>query len=217
MRFLFRWLRSVLAGLRRIGARGATRRQRAVFGLTTIVLAGAMALFVAAALGAANPLGDPSGFEANDGNMTVEGTATLDWNCLTSLAVTNSAGTCGTPNTSYAHEQDLSAGTSSDITWPSGSKLDASCPVLAAGTAPSKDSFTDISSYAGFGANAGAGGRVDTYLYGATIRQTANGSASENVVLQQGTLNGVKETPCAGEPAGATIYRHELQMSPVLV
>jgi uncharacterized surface anchored protein len=171
---------------------------------TGAAVAAIMALSVSAALGSspANAIGDPSAFEAADGNMTVQGSGALDWNCLTSLGATGSTGSCGSNDGSYNQEQDLAAGTSNDVSWPSGTKLDAVCPVLGLSSDPGKDTFTDIASYHDTLLST-LSSKIDTFLYGATLRQTANGSASENVVLQQGTGGN-----CTGEPTGVAVLRN---------
>ena len=209
MRLVFGWLSSVLSGLRARTRRVGGKRRRAVFGLTTVVAAGVLALFVGAAIGSApnpNVIGDPSAFEANDGNMTLETTGALDWNCLTTPPdLMDSTGTCGTNNGSYLHNQDLAAGTTStttgDLGWKSGQKQDVVCPVIVHGSNPGKDTFTDVASYNNV-ALSSLTNKVDTFLYGATIRQTANGTANENVELQQGTGG-----TCAGEPSGVNLYK----------
>jgi hypothetical protein len=138
-------------------------RRRWVFGLTTVATTALLVFLVAAASGVLT--GSPSSFESNDGNMTVEGGAGFhDW-----------------ANVSFTHVVDI-ASSQADDSFVSGQKQDTVCPDTYTHGNPPKDDFTDIASYSE--TNTGTG---DTYLYGATIRYTANGSASENVELKQGT------------------------------
>jgi hypothetical protein len=118
--------------------------------VAAIAVLGAAAISVTAAIGSPPPpnaIGDPSAFEGGDGNMTVEGASALDWNCLTSLGATGSTGSCGANDGSYMHQQDVAAGTATNVSWPSGTKLDNACPALNLGSNPNKDTFTDVSSY----------------------------------------------------------------------
>jgi|GEM_PF-2733203 len=143
-------------------------------------LAGTAVLFlVSALLLPANAVltGSPSKFESgNDptlglGNMTVNGTGNSDWVSVTS-------------NANYVHLTDAAASTSDDSFTP-GQKQDTVCPTVEGHKNPPKDDFTDVASFsevASGGANDG-----DVYLYGATIRYAANGNASENIELKQGT------------------------------
>jgi Prealbumin-like fold domain len=119
--------------------------------------------------------GSPSQFEANDGNMTVEGGAGFnDWNSVQ-----------GSPN--YVHLSDKFS-TTQDDSFQSGQKQDSVCPVINTNKNPPKDDFTDVASFNETNLTSG-----HTYLDGATIRVAANGNASENVELNKGT-NGL----CAG-------------------
>jgi hypothetical protein len=74
------------------------------------------------------------------------------------------------------------ASSQSDDSFVSGQKQDTVCPDTYSHGNPPKDDFTDVASYSETNTTT-----KDTYLYGATIRYTANGSASENVELKQGT------------------------------
>lgn len=74
------------------------------------------------------------------------------------------------------------ASSTKDDSFQSGQKQDAICPVINENKNPPKDDFTDIASY-----NEQNTSTLDTFLYGATIRVAANGNASENVELNQGT------------------------------
>jgi hypothetical protein len=82
---------------------------------------------------------------------------------------------------SFTHIPDTAASTSDDSFTP-GQKQDTTCPTVEGHKNPPKDDFTDIASYTEVNATTGA-----TYLYGATIRYAANGNASENIELKQGT------------------------------
>jgi hypothetical protein len=106
--------------------------------------------------------GSPSNFESNDGNM-VAGTGNHDWN-----------------NVSFDHVADIAAATNDDSFTP-GQKQDTTCPTIEGHKNPPKDDFTDVASYSDVASNG------DTFLYGATIRFTANGNASENIELKKGT------------------------------
>jgi len=106
--------------------------------------------------------GSPSKFEANDGDM-IAGAANHDWN-----------------NVSFAHIADSAASTTDD-SFTSGQKQDTTCPSIEGHKNPPKDDFTDVASFSDVASNG------DTFLYGATIRYAANGDASENVQLKQGT------------------------------
>jgi prealbumin domain-containing protein len=117
--------------------------------------------------------GSPSKFESGDdptvgvGNEIVNTTGDADWITVEGLA-------------NYFHGVDVSNSTSDDSFTP-GQKQDTTCPTIEGHKNPPKDDFTDVASYFEVAQNG------DTYLYGATIRYTANGNASENIELKQGT------------------------------
>ena len=203
MRSPFGELRNARVVRRRASMQPVIKRQRFVLGVAFAVIVGAMALSAPMALAAAaNTIGDPSGFELADGNMTVDGTGTLDWNCLTTPAdLTGSTGSCGTNDGSYVHYQDKQAGTSGNLAWVSGQKQDVVCPQLTGSSNPAKDTFTDVASYNDTNTST-LTSKIDTFLYGATVRSTSNGTASENIELQQGT-SGL----CSNEPTGVTLYQ----------
>jgi hypothetical protein len=145
-------------------------RRRWVLGVTTTALAAAMALFIASALGVL--AGSPSKFEANDGDMVpATSGGTHDWN-----------------NVNFFHVVDV-ASSQSDDSFVSGQKQDTVCPDTYQHGNPPKDDFTDVASYSETNTDASSAFYLHTFLYGATIRFTANGNASENVELKQG-LNG---------------------------
>lgn len=123
--------------------------------------------------------GSPSNFEANDGNMTVDTAGNSDWNSVTS-------------NPNYVHLTDLSSTTADDSFKP-GQKQDTVCPVIATSKNPPKDDFTDVASFNETNLTSG-----DTFLYGATIRFTPNGNASENVELNKGTSGSCGTDPVTG-------------------
>jgi len=135
-------------------------RRRWVLGITITVAAAAVALLVASQANA--QVGSPSGFESGDGNMIHTGT-NHDWD-----------------NVSFTHVTDL-ASTQSDDSFVSGQLQDTICPDTYQHGNPPKDDFTDVASFFE------VSGSGVPFLYGATIRYTANGSASENVELKQGT------------------------------
>jgi Prealbumin-like fold domain len=139
-------------------------RRSWVIAVTTAAAAGLAAFFIASALGVLT--GSPSKFEAGDGNMIVDTTGNNDWKTV-----------------SFTHVSDI-ASSQSDDSFVSGQKQDTVCPDAYNHGNPPKDDFTDVASFSETNTTTG-----HTYLYGATIRYTANGSASENVELKKG-LNG---------------------------
>jgi hypothetical protein len=146
---------------------------------TAGVLAAAVALAIGVALPAMAVLnGSPSNFEANDGNMVVDTAGNHDW-----------------ANVSFVHVTDQFNSNSDDSFTP-GQKQDTTCPDTTGHKNPGKDDFTDVASFDERNATSG-----DTFLYGATIRFTANGNASENVELKQSS------TLCPGQPAGGVTQR----------
>jgi uncharacterized surface anchored protein len=123
-------------------------------------------------------VGSPSNFESNDGNMIVNTTGNNDW-----------------ASVDFVHVTDAAAVTS-DNSFTPGQKQDTACPSIEGHKNPPKDDFTDVASFSETNATTG-----DTYLYGATIRYTANGNASENIELKQ------SDTLCPGQPAGGLTVR----------
>ena len=117
--------------------------------------------------------GSPSNFEANDGNMVVNTTGNNDWNSVQ-----------GSPN--YVHLTDPS-NTTADDSFKSGQKQDSPCPVINTNKNPPKDDFTDVASFSETNVDPSSAQFRHTFLDGSTIRFAANGSASENVELNQGT------------------------------
>jgi Prealbumin-like fold domain len=166
------------AGMHGDGARPPGRGTRRFLGSKRRRLLVAAAAAPLLAVGLAIPAmavlaGSPSNFEANDGNMTVEGgTGFNDWN-----SVQNSSG--------YAHISDK-FGTTADDSFQSGQKQDSPCPVINTNKNPPKDDFTDVASFNETSFVSGPQFH-HTFLDGATIRVAANGNASENVELNQGT------------------------------
>jgi uncharacterized surface anchored protein len=147
-----------------------------MMGSTTALLTIAVLILVASA--AAVLPGSPSSFESgNDptlglGNMIVDTTGDSDWKTVATTAT----------DTPYVHLTDLASSNLDDSFTP-GSKQDTPCPTVEGHGNPPKDDFTDVASYT----EVASGGAHDgeTYLYGATIRYTANGNASENIELKQ--------------------------------
>jgi hypothetical protein len=147
-----------------------------------LALVAALAVLVVAAVGANAILaGSPSNFESDDGNMVHTGT-NHDWD-----------------NVDFDHVTDVAQSTS-DNSFTPGQKQDTTCPSIEGHKNPNKDDFTDVASFS----ETASGGTFDghTFLYGATIRVAANGNASENVELKQGT-SGL----CPGQPAGGLLAR----------
>src|SRR6266566_4252372 len=132
----------------------------------SVVLTAAVFLFVIASA-SGNLAGSPSNFESNDGNMIVN--STHDW-----------------ANVNYFHVVDVASSTSDD-SFVSGQKQDAPCPDTYNHGNPPKDDFTDVASYSETNNTSGSAQYQHTFLYGATIRYAANGNASENIELKQGT------------------------------
>jgi hypothetical protein len=153
-----------------------SRRRKWVFGTTLLVVTGAMGLFVASAFGVLP--GSPSKFEANDGNMIVDTTGNNDWASVNFVHVTDQFNT------------------NSDDSFTPGQKQDTTCPDTTGHKNPGKDDFTDVASFDERNTTSG-----DTFLYGATIRFTANGNASENVELKQSSAL------CSGQPTGGVTQR----------
>jgi hypothetical protein len=148
---------------------------------TAGVLAGAVVLAIGIALPAMAVLsGSPSKFESNDGNMIVDTPGNNDWASVTT-------------NPNYVHITDP-ASTSSDDSFQPGQKQDTVCPVIVQSKNPPKTDFTDVASFNETNFTSG-----DTFLYGATIRVAANGTASENVELNQG-----KNGNCGTDPVTGT-------------
>jgi hypothetical protein len=156
-----------------LGPTGSKRSKRFLFVPALLVVATALFL-VASASGVLT--GSPSKFESgNDptlglGNETVNTTGDKDWISVVTTAT----------NTPYVHLSDAAASTSDDSFTP-GQKQDTTCPSTEGHKNSPKDDFTDVASY---NEQAGNG---DVYLYGATLRYAANGNASENIELKQGT------------------------------
>jgi Prealbumin-like fold domain len=164
----------------------------------TVLLTAAVFLFVIGAASAVLP-GSPSSFESgNDptlglGNMTVDNlpvpppTPHTDW-----ISVTGEA--------DYHHLTDAAASNSDDSFTP-GQKQDTACPTVEGHKNPPKDDFTDVASFTE------GGGADPTFLYGATIRYAANGNASENIELKQGTGDPVN---CPGSDLVARVAGDKL-------
>jgi Prealbumin-like fold domain len=170
------------------------RRRRLVRKARTpfIALIGAFAILAVVAGTALAVLpGSPSKFESgNDptlglGNMLVDTTGNTDW-----VSVTG--------NAAYFHGTDVAA-KNNDNSFTPGQKQDTTCPSIEGHKNPPKDDFTDVASFS----EKASGGAHDgeTYLYGATLRFTANGNASENIELKQSSVL------CPGQPAGGLTVR----------
>jgi hypothetical protein len=174
-------------GMRGEGARPPGRGIRRFLGSKRrwrVLVAAAAAPLLA--LGIAIPAmavlsGSPSSFESGDGNMVVDTPGNNDWNSVTGQA-------------DYVHLTDRS-NTTGDDSFKSGQKQDTVCPVINTNKNPPKDDFTDVASFNEVNPTSG-----DTFLYGATIRFTPNGSASENVELNQGKSGTCGTDPVTGVP-----------------
>jgi hypothetical protein len=154
-------------------------------------------LFIGRASGVSNALtcgtsdpaiivpGSPSCFESGDGDMIKNhGGDDNDW-----ATVKN--------NAAYFEEADI-ASSQTDDSFVSGQKQDTTCPDTTQHGNPPKDDFTAIASYTDVNPTT-----KDQYLYGATTRFTANGSASENIELKQSS------TLCPGQPTGGLTVRSD--------
>jgi hypothetical protein len=128
-----------------------------------------MGIFIASAFGVL--AGSPSKFEAKDGNMVVNVAGNSDWKSV-----------------NFFHLSDIAASTQDDSFTP-GQKQDTLCPDSETHKNSPKDDFTDIASYSDTNTTSSSPQYLHTFLYGATIRYAANGTAAENVELKQG-LNG---------------------------
>ena len=153
-----------------LGPEGSKRRKR--FWLVPVLVAAIAVVFYVTGAQAVLP-GSPSKFEGgNDpttglGNMTVDTSGNTDW-----VSVQSSS--------NYVHLTDVAASTTDDSFTP-GQKQDTTCPSVETHKNPPKDDFTDVASFTE------GGGSGPFFLYGATIRYAANGNASENIELKQGT------------------------------
>src|SRR3954468_6511865 len=154
-------------------------------GLALVVATG-LAIFFVGASGAV-VAGSPSGFESNDGNMTVEGLSAADWNCFAghdgfqpAAGINVGTGTCS-PNLVYANASTVSdpAATPTDNSWVNGQKMDQQCALVEQNKNQPKNDFTSVATYHETDAN------NNFYLYGAAIRVAPNGDASQNVELNQ--------------------------------
>jgi hypothetical protein len=161
-----------------------------VLPVITALLLGAVTVIVASALGVL--AGSPSKFEANDGNMVVDTTGNNDWNSVQS-------------NANYVHISDVFSKTSDD-SFKSGTKQDLSCPVINTNKNQPKNDFTDIASFNETNTDSTSQQFGHTFLYGATIRVSPNGTASENVELNKGTSGS-----CPGTlPGGGTLLQRSV-------
>jgi hypothetical protein len=157
-----------------LGPTGSKRRKRFLFVPALLVVATALVL-VASASGVLT--GSPSKFESGDdptlglGNEVVNTSGNSDWITVSDGAAAHAA---------YVHIADAAA-VGTDDSFTPGQKQDTTCPTTEGHKNPPKDDFTDVASYNEQAANG------DVYLYGATIRYAANGNASENIELKQGT------------------------------
>src|ERR1051326_2675194 len=118
-----------------------------------------------------------STFNAGDGNMRIDAGDTHDWQDAVTYF-----------GSSYTGDITDLFSTGTDDAFTPGQKIDSSCPDISGQSSPPKDDFTD----AAYASETISG---DDFLYGATFRYAANGNASENVELNQGTTG-----KCANNP-----------------
>ncbi|HET6873692.1 MAG TPA: hypothetical protein VFH70_02875, partial [Acidimicrobiales bacterium] len=185
-------------------------------GIAAAVLAASGLALVLAPPSAATLGPSPSQFESGDGNMILNTDGNTDWNCFNSSAVLstttglscNSAVTGVTfgPPTGSSPAVNFpapNAYTGNDPSWVPGQKMDqGTCIPGTDSKSPAKDTFTDVASYNETAVSGGALG--DTYLYGATERVAANGSASENIELSKTAGQNAPSGACTNSPV---IYR----------
>jgi hypothetical protein len=175
-----------MKALGKLGRRAATagsRRRRWMVVVSLAAVAAAMALFVGSAFGVLS--GSPSGFEAQDGDMVAANNGgSNDWNSVQG-------------NANYVHLTDLAA-TTGDDSFKSGQKQDSVCPTINTNKNPPKDDFTDVASLNETNTNPTSAQFTHTFLYGATIRFTPNGNASENVEFNQGKNGNCGTDPVTG-------------------
>jgi hypothetical protein len=172
-----------------LGPTGSRRRRRFLF--VPVLLVALAALFLVAAASGVLP-GSPSKFESNDGNMVVDTTGNNDWNSVQS-------------NANYVHLSDVFSSTGDD-SFKSGTKQDLACPVINTNKNQPKNDFTDIASFNETNTDSASPQFGHTFLYGATIRVSSNGTASENVELNKGTSG-----TCPGTvPGGKTLFQRSV-------
>jgi hypothetical protein len=176
-----------------VGTTGS-RRRRWLFLCTTVAALGVAAFFIAGA--GAVVSGSPSGFESNDGNMTLQNTggANTDWNCFAGAGNTGGFATSVSAPTGCkvtTGATQLNADTpNGEISWVNGQKFDTQCPALSINHNPPKDEFTNVASFSDTATN------LDEYFYGATIRPNTNGNSSGDVELNQSGGNGTTSSGC---------------------
>ena len=156
-----------------LGPTGSKRRRRFLFVPVLAVVAVSLFL-IASASGVLT--GSPSKFES--GNDPTLGLGNEIVNTVRQQRLDHRGRAAA--HAAYVHLTDAAASNSDDSFTP-GQKQDTTCPTIEGHKNPPKDDFTDVASYNEQAANG------DVYLYGATIRYAANGNASENIELKQGT------------------------------
>jgi len=181
--------------------RASARRAASRIGLAAVLIG----IFAFVASQANAQVGSPSGFESGDGNMKLDATTTntnTDWNCF--VGTTGGAGTSpfqpGTANSKckVTSGADHITGTSNgDLQWVSGQKFQDPCPSTNQGNNPPKDQFTDVASYSETNTDPTSANYLDTYFYGANIRDSANGNSSGDVEFNQAPAPPTSTTdPC---------------------
>jgi uncharacterized repeat protein (TIGR01451 family) len=160
--------------------RGHRSRRWWLTGATLLAVAAFSVIFVAASSGMIGS----SGFEGNDGNMVVGGNTTPPGN-----------GTKDWANISPFSIQDGTGSTDDSI---GSSKEDDPYPQIVTQSTPPKDDFTSVHL-----ATEVIG--TDVYLYQSSIRSAPNGSANENVELNQATTVGPNGSTTS--PNGVTPWR----------
>jgi hypothetical protein len=143
------------------------------------------------------PAASPSSFQANDGNMTLEGATALakktDWNCFVgtdgfvSAALVTKPANCAVSTGA----KNVAADAGGETSWVNGQKFDTQCPALAVNNNPPKDEFTDVASYTETDPTT-----LNVFFYGASTRATANGNASGDVEFNQVAGNGTSSAGC---------------------
>jgi hypothetical protein len=166
------------------------RGRRFWFLATTVAVVAAFGIVFVAASGAVLP-GSPSGFESNDGNMTLGTSGNTDWNCFqgaNGFATLSSGTPAGCKVTTGATQ--LTADQGGEIIWKAGQKFDTQCPTLVTGNVPNKDDFTNVASFTDTASN------NDVFFYGGAIRDVANGDSSGDVEFDQSSGDGTTTLGC---------------------
>jgi hypothetical protein len=161
---------------------------------TTLAVAALFAVFFVTSSSAL--INSPSGFEAGDGNMTLEGgSGHTDWNCFQGAHGFSSLGStpAGCATTSGATDITADSTAAGELEQKPGQKFDTVCPTFQGGNNPPKDEWSAVAEDIEASTATNSDGGHDIFFYGASIRPVVNGNSSGNIYFSQGT-----------NPAGAT-------------